>query len=99
VRLSHSTQAQSTTSHCRLTSPMEGDCLQMHSKVSSDWLPNYIKATQLVLKILKMAGYFMDRPRIHLKTLHLMGPDSLRVTYEVFQPNGTVGNIYFLDRN
>jgi hypothetical protein len=30
----------------------------MHSKVSSDWLPSYIKATQSVLEIFKMAGYF-----------------------------------------
>jgi hypothetical protein len=79
--------------------PRESDCSRMHSKVSSDWLPSYIKAMQLVLKIFKMAGYFMDRPLIHLKTLHWMGPDSLRVTYEVFQRNETVGNIWFLDRN
>jgi len=37
----------------------------MHSKVSSDWLPSYIKATQPVLEILKMAGYFPDRPRTY----------------------------------
>jgi hypothetical protein len=36
----------------------------MHSKVSSDWLPSYIKATQPVLEIFKMAGYFPDRPLI-----------------------------------
>jgi hypothetical protein len=36
----------------------------MHSKVSSDWLPSYIKATLLVLEIFKMAGYFPDSPRI-----------------------------------
>ena len=41
----------------------ENDCSQMHSKVSSDWLPSYIKATRPVLKILKMAGYFPDSPR------------------------------------
>jgi len=34
----------------------------MHSKVSSDWLPSYIKATRPVLEILKMAGYFPDSP-------------------------------------
>jgi hypothetical protein len=32
----------------------------MHSKVSSDWLPSYIKAMRPVLKIFKMAGYFPD---------------------------------------
>jgi hypothetical protein len=34
----------------------------MHSKVSSDWLPSYIKATRPVLEIFKMAGYFPDNP-------------------------------------
>jgi len=32
-------------------------CSQMHSKVSSDWLPSYIKGTRPVLEIFKMAGY------------------------------------------
>ena len=36
----------------------------MHSKVSSDWLPSYIKTTWPVLEIFKMAGYFPDNPRI-----------------------------------
>ena len=31
--------------------PREIDCLQMHSKVSSDWLPSYNKATRPVLEI------------------------------------------------
>jgi len=35
----------------------------MHSKVFSDWLPSYIKATRLVLEIFKMAGYFPDSLR------------------------------------
>jgi hypothetical protein len=34
----------------------------MCSKVSSDWLPSYIKAMPPVLEIFKMAGYFPDRP-------------------------------------
>jgi hypothetical protein len=42
--------------------PRESDCSRMHSEVSSDWLPNYIKATWPVLKIFKMAGYFPDIP-------------------------------------
>jgi len=45
--------------HGRVTS-------HMHSKVSSDWLPSYIKATRPFLKILKMAGYFPDRRRSSL---------------------------------
>ena len=44
--------------------PRESDCSQMHSKVSTYWLSSYIKATQPVLEILKMAGYFPDSPRI-----------------------------------
>jgi hypothetical protein len=36
----------------------------MHSKVSSDWLPSYIKAIRPVLEISEMAGYFPDSPRI-----------------------------------
>jgi len=49
----------------------------MHSKVFSDWLPSYIKATRPVLDIFKMAEYFPDRPRIFLftKTYRLaLGP-------------------------
>jgi hypothetical protein len=42
----------------------ESDCSGMYSKVSSDWLPSYIKATWLVLEIFKMAGNFSDSPRI-----------------------------------
>ena len=42
--------------------PWESDCSRMHSKVSSDWLPSYIKATRTVLEIFKMAGYFPDSP-------------------------------------
>jgi len=63
MRRAHSTQAQSTASHCRLTSLTE-ECSRMHSKVSSDWLPSYIKATRPVLEIFKMAEYFLDSPRI-----------------------------------
>jgi hypothetical protein len=36
--------------------PRESDCSRMHSMVSSDWLPSYIKATSAVLMIFKMAG-------------------------------------------
>jgi hypothetical protein len=40
----------------------------MHSKVSSDWLLSYIKATPPVLEIFKIAGYFPDSPRIYRST-------------------------------
>jgi hypothetical protein len=43
--------------------PRESDCSWMCSKVSSDWLPSYIKATRPVLGIFKMIGNFTDRPR------------------------------------
>jgi len=43
----------------------------MHSKVSSDWLPSYIKTTQPVLEIFKMAGYFPNRPRTYHGALAL----------------------------
>jgi len=36
--------------------PRESDCSRMHNKVSSNWLPSYIKTTWPVLEILKMAG-------------------------------------------
>ena len=42
--------------------PWESDCSYTHSKVSSDWLPSYIKAMWSVLKILKLDGYFPARP-------------------------------------
>jgi len=44
--------------------PQESDCSWMQSKVSSDWLPSYIKVMWPVLKIFNMAGYFPDSPRI-----------------------------------
>jgi len=50
-----------------LLAPWESDSSQMGSKVSSDWLPSYIKTTRLVLEIFKMPVYFLDRP--HKKLL------------------------------
>jgi len=44
--------------------PRESDCWRKRSKVSSDWLPRYIKVTLPVLEIFKMAGYLSDRPRM-----------------------------------
>jgi len=44
--------------------PRESDCSRMYSKVSSEWLPSYIKATRPVLEIFNMAGYFPDSPRM-----------------------------------
>ena len=42
--------------------PRESDCSRMCRKVSSDWLPSYIRVTRPVLELLNMAGYFPDRP-------------------------------------
>jgi len=42
--------------------PQESDCSRMNSKVSSGWLPSYIKATRPVLEIFKMAQFFFGRP-------------------------------------
>jgi hypothetical protein len=41
----------------------ESECSGMRRKVSSDWLPSYIKATRSVLEIFIMDGYFLDSPR------------------------------------
>ena len=46
-----------------LPAPRNNDFSRMRSKVSSDWLPSYIKAMQPVLEIFKMAGYSPDSPR------------------------------------
>lgn len=42
----------------------------MHSKVPSDWLTNYIKATQLVLKIFKMAVFIPEQSLYTYYYLH-----------------------------
>ena len=44
--------------------PWENGSSRLRSKVSSDWLPSYIKATRPVLEIFQMDGYFPDRPRM-----------------------------------
>jgi len=41
----------------------ESDYSRMCSKVSSNWLASYIKATQPLFDTFKMAGYFPDSPR------------------------------------
>ena len=41
----------------------ESDCSRMRSKVFSNWLPSYIKATRTVLEIFKMDGYLQDMIR------------------------------------
>ena len=43
--------------------PPDSDCSRIHSTVSSDWLPSYIKATRPVLEVFKMTIYFPGSPR------------------------------------
>jgi len=45
-----------------LLAPRESDCSRMHSKVSSNWLSSYIKATRPVREIFRMVGYLPDSP-------------------------------------
>jgi len=40
----------------------------MRSKVSSDWLPSYVKAMRPVLEIFNMDGCFPDSPSIVLRS-------------------------------
>jgi len=57
-----------THSQRRLTAdwlaPRDSPCSRMRSKVSSDWLPRYVKATRPVLEMFKMARYFPESPLI-----------------------------------
>ena len=48
----------------------ESECSRMRSKVSSDCLPSYVKATRPVLEIFKTFGYFLDSPRICIHWLY-----------------------------
>jgi hypothetical protein len=52
----------------------------MRSKVSSDWLPSYVKATRPVLEMFKMAGYFPDSPRTKLAYETVIGKFVIIVT-------------------
>ena len=64
MRWSHSTKLNQRRLTADWLAPRESDCSRMNSKVSSDWLPSYVKDTQPVLEIFKMAGYYPDSPRI-----------------------------------
>jgi len=43
--------------------PRKSDCSWMYSKISSDGLPSFIKATWPAVEIFKMVAYFPDSPR------------------------------------
>ena len=68
-----------TLSQRRLTTdwlaPRESEWSRMHSKVSSDWLPGYIKAARPVLEVLKMARYFSEYSRMYI---------GLQIKYPIF---------------
>jgi hypothetical protein len=55
-----------------LLAPRESDCSRIYSKVSSDWLSSYIKVTRTVLEIFRVAGYFLDSPRMVKYKRHLV---------------------------
>ena len=46
--------------------PRENDCSLMHSKVSSDWLPSYIKTTRPVLEMFSRYSEWLDTFRTDL---------------------------------
>ena len=52
--------------HCYLSERHSGVCVCIHSKVSSVWLPSYIKATESVLKI--FTGYVHIHTHTHTHT-------------------------------
>ena len=60
----NATVTQYTSSVKGVSLPTDQPHGLQYSKVSSDWMSSYIKATRPILEILKMAGYFPDRPRI-----------------------------------
>jgi len=43
--------------------PRESDFTRMDSKVSSNWLPSYVKAKRPVLEIFRIVEYFPESPR------------------------------------
>jgi len=55
-----------------LLAPRESDCSRMNTKVSSDWLPSYIKVTRPVLEIFKKDRYFPGRLRVIQQSFYLV---------------------------
>jgi len=69
-----------------LVAPEESDYSWMCSKVSSDWLPSYIKATWPVLEIFKMAGYSPDKPGINFSSyISCFFPSDCNLLQHIFQ--------------
>ena len=65
----HSSQLNQWCLTADWLAPQESDCSWVHSKVFSDWLPSYIKATRPVLEIFKMAGLSGQPSYVSLKRL------------------------------
>jgi hypothetical protein len=61
--------------------PQESDCSRMHSKVTSEWLQSYIKATRPVLEIFKMVGYFPDRSRSLMSPGNILSAEEIQCCY------------------
>jgi len=68
--------------------PRESEWSRMHTKVSSDWLPSYIKATRPVLEMLKMTGYFSECSRMYIV---------LQVKYPIFLSDFNETRIFSID--
>jgi len=60
----------------------------MSGEVSSDWLPNYIKATRPVLEIFKMDEYFPNSPCTYI----FASDDGLLDFYAVWEEISTFRN-------
>jgi hypothetical protein len=73
--------------------PRENDCSQMRSKVFSDWLPSYIKATRPVLEIFNTAGYFRDSPFMcMLQGTAVIYTHCTSVCYSCTDPSSLIGH-------
>jgi hypothetical protein len=72
IRRSHKHKLRQQRPTADRLATRESDCSRMRRKVSSHWLPSFIKATRPVLEILNMAGVFWDRPRISKNTVIML---------------------------
>jgi hypothetical protein len=67
----------------------------MHSKVFSDWLPSYIKATRPFLEIFKMTGYFLGSPRIAGFTVIIF---NYQHTQEIIKKNSHILKLLHIEK-
>ena len=64
--------------------PRESDCSRMHSKVSSDWLPSYIKATRPVLEIFKKWTDTFRTALVHKRNLTQTSPSTNSIMFYIY---------------